>query len=302
MAGSGPKSSTPEDSGALRWVSIARGWGCGKGNGQENSGANCQDCKLRCLVSAEWLCVTKVNHIKILERCLSEDYPELPDDDNSAFVLLEAEFRAEYLEATDGDGGSWEFAAANYMNKTLAAAKALNLDALSYYELLDYRDSRFGERFFLFLRDVDSVLVQIRVHCSRRSKDNSVGLTAAQKAKIHTFIEKIRSEVEQSLAKIEKKEELLDILAKLAAAIDKQRTPLARFGDLARGLAGISRDVAEVGAEPWWKWAKLIFGQVDEAKGHDPRLPKPDEIKKIEPPRKELPKPSPSDLDDEIPF
>ena len=77
---------------------------------------------------------------------------------------------------------------------------------------------------------------------------------------------------------------------------------MARFGDLARGLAGISKDVAEEGAEPWWKWAKLIFGEVNEAKDAEPQLPKPNEVKRIEPPRKELPKPLDRNLDDEVPF
>lgn len=50
------------------------------------------------------------------------------------------------------------------------------------------------------------------------------------------------------------------------------------------------------------------MGLLDDAKEAEPKLPKPPEIKKIEPPRKELPKANVEDgnggkaFDDEIPF
>ncbi|MBP0481779.1 hypothetical protein [Sagittula salina] len=50
------------------------------------------------------------------------------------------------------------------------------------------------------------------------------------------------------------------------------------------------------------------MGLLDDAKEAEPKLPKPPEIKKIEPPRKELPRADGGygtggrDLDDEIPF
>lgn len=233
---------------------------------------------------------------------MTEDFPELPEDDLLAFMHLEAEFRKEYDGKVSDQDRNWAFDAADYMNKTLAAAKALGLGALSHHEVMHHDSRNFAENFWIFLRDVDNVLIQIRVQGSRRAKGNSVGLTEEQKTKIHALIEKIRQAVEKSSAEVAKKERLFNILANLAKEVSKPRTALARVGDLARGLAGISKDVAEEGAEPWWKWAKLIFGEVDEAKEKEPQLPKPEEIKRIEPPRKELPKPDSSSLDDEIPF
>ncbi|MDP3962241.1 MAG: hypothetical protein Q8Q26_19645 [Pseudorhodobacter sp.] len=130
----------------------------------------------------------------------------------------------------------------------------------------------------------------------------SVGLNAEQKTKIHTLIEKIRQEIESSSASVGKKEKLYTIIANLAKEVSRARTGLERFGDLARGLSGISKEVAQEGAEPWWKWFRAAMGIVDEAKETEPQLPKPPEVKRIEPPRKKLPKPGNSDFDDEIPF
>ncbi|MBR9893821.1 hypothetical protein GYB14_19170 [bacterium] len=231
-----------------------------------------------------------------------EEFAALPDDDQLAFLQLEAEFREEFENKTSDNSSNWQFEASDYMNKTLAAANALGLDQFSNYYALKYNDSDFGDEFWAFMRAVDTLKIQIRVQGARRQKGNSVGLTDEQKTKIHALIEKIRQAVTASTADVVKKERLYDILARLGKEVSKPRTAMARFGDLARGLAGISKDVAEEGAEPWWKWAKLIFGEVDEAKGRDPQLPKPEELKKIEPPRKELPKPKDEGADDELPF
>ena len=233
---------------------------------------------------------------------LIEQYPELPHDDYIAFMQLESEFRRELDERIENHSSNFEYCAADYMNKTLAAAKALDIDALNIYEVDTTNSKVFSDDFVVFQRDVDNIIVQMRVQYSRRSRKLSVGLTQVQKTKIHTLISKIRQEVDESTASVNKKEKLFGIIAKLSEEVDKPRTGFERFGDLARGLSGISKDVATEGAEPWWKWFKAAMGIVDEAKEAEPQLPKPKEIKRIEPPRKRLPKPTGSDPNDEIPF
>ena len=228
-------------------------------------------------------------------------YDELPDDDYAAFIHLEAEFRAEFESKISESNANFDYVAADYMNLTLAAAKALNIEALSLY-VVDQSRRDFFDHFAAFKRDVDNIIVQMRIHNSRRAKAMSVGLSAQQKVKIHAHIEKIRVEVENSAASIDKKEKLFKILASLAGEVSKARSGFERFGDLARGLAGISKDVEREGAQPWWKWFNLMLGVVDDAKEAEPQLPKPPATPKIEPPRKELPKPSSSEMDDEIPF
>lgn len=228
-------------------------------------------------------------------------YEELPDDNYAAFLQLESEFRAEF-NATSEDS-NWSYAAADYMNKTMHAAKALEVEALAHYQRPpSYKNPEFSEIFDAFLHDVDGVIVQIRITNARHRKGMSVGFSPEQKTKIHALIEKIRKEVDGSNSSASKKEKLFHILSALSKETSNPRTKFESFGDLARGLAGLSSDIAKEGAEPWWKWFKLAMGVVDEAKESEPLLPRPPEIKRIEPPRKELPKPERANVDDDIPF
>jgi hypothetical protein len=235
-------------------------------------------------------------------------YEDLPEDDHVAFLQLEREFRNELEAAREDQNSNWDYTTADYMNKTLAAANALGVDALSGFSVDTWDDNERSANFYDFLRAVDSVIIQIRIANSRTRNAMTVGLTEAQKAKIHHFIEKIRAEIEACTALDSKKEKLYDILAKLAQEVSKARTRYERFADLARSLAGLSADVEREGARPWWPWFEKIMGLLDDAKEAEPKLPKPPKIKKIEPPRKELPKPNGGDgndgrdADDDIPF
>lgn len=238
-------------------------------------------------------------------------YDDLSEDNFIAFMQLEREFRLHFETETE-QGNNWDWYAPDYMNKVLAAAKQFEIDALSNYAVpygskLDY------EIFSTFLRDVDHVIVQMRIMHSRRVGRLKVGLSQEQKTRLHGYVARMRREIEKSLASDQKKDAILDILTKLDAEISKDRTAYDRFADLARNLAGLSREVAEEGAEPWWKWFKLAAGVVDEAKDQEPKLPPTKDVKQISAPRKQLPKPSENsgygngggrrtDLDDEIPF
>lgn len=239
-------------------------------------------------------------------------YEELSGDDHVAFLQIEKEFRQQMENMQEDQNSNWSYLTADYMNKTLAAAMALNIDALTGFAVSTRDFDEHRENFDDFLRAVDSVIVQMRIINSRPRNAMTVGLTAAQKAKIHHLIEKIRTEVEGSTTPEDKKDKLFDILNNLAKEVSKNRTRYERFADLARSLAGLSGDVEREGARPWWPWFEKIMGLIDDAKEAEPQLPKPPEIKKIEPPRKELPKPSggygdrggygAKDPDDEIPF
>jgi hypothetical protein len=220
-----------------------------------------------------------------------DPYENLSEDDHVAFLQLEKEFRNELEMGQEEQNSHWSYITADYMNKTLAAADALGIDALSGFIVNTRDDDEHNANFNDFLRAVDNVIIQMRIGNSRARNLMSVGLTEAQKTKIHHFVEKIRGEVEASTAPDAKKEKLYDILAKLAQEVSKARTKYERFADLARSLAGLSADVEREGARPWWPWFEKIMGLLDDAKEAEPKLPKPPEIKKIEPPLKELPKP-----------
>ncbi len=234
-------------------------------------------------------------------------YEQISDDDHVAFLQLEREFRNELENRQEDQNSNWSYLSADYMNKVLAAAKALEIESLSGFAV-DTRDlNAHNANFDDFLRAVDSVIVQIRIEISRRQNAMIVGLTEVQKTKIRRFIKKIRDEVENSNAPPSKKESLFEILAKLSVEVSKDRTRFDRFADLARSLAGLSAVLEREGARPWWPWFEKIMGLIDDAKEAEPKLPKPIKIREIEPPRKELPgsfdgDESNSSDDDEIPF
>ncbi|MEH6521117.1 hypothetical protein [Sulfitobacter sp.] len=228
-------------------------------------------------------------------------YDDLPDNDQQAFMQLEEAFRNILERETEDQNSNFDYWAAQYMNKTIAAAKALNIDPVNEYAVDSYNTQNFSENYIRFRADVDNIVVQMQILTSRRKKSLSVGLSGEQKTKVLALVEKIRLAIENSTANQDKKDKIIKIISSLAQEISKDRTPLERFGDLARGLAGVSREVEEIGAEPWWKWYKAAMGVVDDAKESELQLPKPEQVKRIEPPRRELPKPK-RDLDDEIPF
>lgn len=236
-----------------------------------------------------------------------DPYEELSDDDHVAFLQLENQFRQEMEAALEERSANWVYVTARYMNKVLAAANTLKIDALSDYKVNTFDAQEHSDNFSVFQRSVDSMVVQIRISNSRDRNSMAVGLTQAQKSKIHHFIEKIRAEVDSSAAPDAKKDKIFDILSSLAQEVSKARTRFERFADLARSLAGLSGEIEREGARPWWPWFEKIMGLLDDAKEAEPKLPKPPEIKRIEPPLKKLPKPGQgygagSDLDDDIPF
>jgi hypothetical protein len=214
---------------------------------------------------------------------MNENFVDLPDDPLHAFIQLEEEFRQEFESEAEEKG--FDIATRNYISKLRAASRELDIDQLSGWSFPSRPDA---DEFYDFLSEIDGILVQSRIRASKRLRINSVGLEADQKAKIQAFIEKIREVVETSEASTSKKENVYKILSHLSLEVMQDRTSLARVGDLARGLSGISKSVATEGAEPWWKWMKALCGVVDDAKEKDPALPSSEELKKLEPPRKQI--------------
>lgn len=235
-----------------------------------------------------------------------DHFEDLPENDDLAFLALEREFRTKYEMETSENNNGWEYSARDYVNKTQATAVALSIGGLSPSITPKLKSENFHDEFWAFIREVDGVIIHIKISNSKRRRPMSVGLSAEQKAKLIGYIEKIRREVEKSDAVVGKKERIFEILGTLLVEIGKDRTRLEGFVDLSRTLAGVSKNFAEEGLEPWWKWVKAAFGIVDEAKQAEPMLPKPEEQKRIEAPRKELTKSSESRSDqtddDEIPF
>lgn len=236
-------------------------------------------------------------------------YDDLPEDHEKAFVYLEKQFRAQLDESLrENDQGNYDaYCKRKYMSAVIAAAKSLDIPGIADYTA-PYDDRGVWAAFEGFETDVMNLTIQIEINHARRRKKYSVAFDTAAKQKVRHYIEQIRTAVEQSDLPQNKREAIFKKLSELTLEIDRDRTRFEVVADAIRSVARLSGDVEREGAEPWWKWVKLIFGEIEDAKDKEPQtsLPAPGERKQLEPPRKQLPapkeKPASRELDDEIPF
>jgi hypothetical protein len=236
-------------------------------------------------------------------------YDDLPDEEELAFATLEAHYKESLESDIQGSdqGNAIAYFKRRYCNQVIAAARSLSIDHIRDYTL-PTGDEEIWSFYDTFEADVMNVIIQIRINHARRRKMYSVTFDSAAKQKVRHYIEQIRTTVEQSDLPQNKRDAIFKKLAELTLEIDRDRTRFEVVADALRGIARLSGDVEREGAEPWWKWVKLIFGEIDDAKDKEPAtsLPAPKERKRLEAPRKQLPspneKPKGRELDDEVPF
>jgi hypothetical protein len=243
------------------------------------------------------------------ERMSESIYDDLPEDHEMAFVYLEKQYRAQLDESLkDNDQSSFDaYCKRKYMSAVVAAAAALDIPSFNGYPV-PTDDKVTWDMFRDFETDLMNLTIQIEIHHARRRKKYSVAFDGAAKQKIRHYIEQIRLAVEQSDLSPDKCDAIFKKLSELTLEVDRNRTRFEVIADAARSVARLSGDIEREGAQPWWKWFKLIFGEVDDAKEKEPQtsLPAPDERKRLEPPPRRVPPPKDKDfgqtLDDEIPF
>ena len=233
-------------------------------------------------------------------------YDDLPDDHEKAFVYLEKKFRAQLEKSLENnDQSSFDaYSKRRYMSSVIAAATSLGIPGIKDHTI-SYDDRGIWDAFDIFENDVVNISIQIEINHARRKKKYSVALDSVTKQKIRHYIEQIRTAVDASDLSQDKRDAIFKKLNELMLEIDRDRTRFEVVADGIRRIARLSGDVEREGAEPWWKWVKLIFGEIDDAKEKEPSatLPAPAERKQLEAPKKQLPSPkSDGDLDDKIPF
>jgi hypothetical protein len=241
-----------------------------------------------------------------------DELSELPVDPELAFVQLEKILRerVQEMETREADSqGAFDADSyrLEYMNKVHAAAAAFSIEVLATLEVPKSDQNSIAREYRQFVRDVDHVTIQIRIHSARSNRQGSVGLDDTTRAKIHHFIKQIREAIGQSELPDDKRDALYDKLNKFAAEVDKARTALQ---------AGMAVYIAVCDAigqgfqklEPARKWIDSIgalLGQAKEGEDRaDHRLPPPPERKRLEPPpTKQVSTSSrPRPVDDDIPF
>ncbi|MEO6608198.1 MAG: hypothetical protein ABIN69_06985 [Aestuariivirga sp.] len=235
-----------------------------------------------------------------------EVYETLPDDPGLAFVKLEKLYRHKFDEATRDlqESSVYEFHEMTYLNEVIAAAKSLDIPGIQDYEL-PQSNKQLYDFARMVRRDVESLVVQIRISNSQSVNRYSVALSATEKAKARHYIDQLDLLVDASECSVEKKEKLKKRLNDLRGEFEQDRTKFDRVTDRIRSIARLSGEFEREGAEPWWKWIKALLITIDDAKESEPRQSLPPNVgqRKIEAPRKQLPKPDfTRDLDDEVPF
>jgi hypothetical protein len=258
-------------------------------------------------------CAALFNHFaeRGIGMISEEDFAAAVADQNPAmaFVRLERRFRTVLqtnLENSQSSGASNSYII-EYMNHTVATAKALELEQFAEWPLPNEDDRDIGADYRRFTTTIDHYAVQIQIANVRNPPTDSVGLELSEKRIIRHYVEQIKAVIESSQAVITKRERLLDALNAFLAEVDQPRTPLKRFSDVVTTLAHLGGDAADA-LEPAWKWVKLIGGVLGARQESEQlRLPKPTPQKKLEGPKRKLPAPSASpkkkdDFDEEIPF
>jgi hypothetical protein len=239
-----------------------------------------------------------------------DEYPDLAEDPDVAFRQIEKKFRAEldeHLERSDGHNS--DIFMLSYINRTVAAAKTLEIEPIKDCEVPSPRNNVW-EEYQEFRTVIEHYLVQVQILHSRRVRGYSVRLDASTKSKIRHYLEKIREIVDRLGVPLPKREALTAKITALTDEVDRDRTRLDAYAGLALEMAATGGEVAHR-LNPARKFLDNIAGLLGYAKQAEdarPSLPAPHERKRLTPPQKErLPAPpeqprQPDLLDDDIPF
>jgi hypothetical protein len=238
-----------------------------------------------------------------------DEYPDLAEDPDLAFRQLERKFRREMTEALknldENESGNLHYL--SYINRTVAAAKTLGIEAFKEWEIPSHQRGSLWDEYQEFNTAVEHYVVQLQIMGSRRVRGYSVQLDAATKSKIRHYLEKIREIVDRLEVPLPKKEALTAKITALSDEVDRDRTRFDAYAGLALEVAATGGEIAQK-LNPLRRFLDSIAGLLGYAKQAEdarPTLPAPHERKRLTPPRKErLPPSQPRlpDLDDDIPF
>jgi hypothetical protein len=230
------------------------------------------------------------------------------NDPELAFVHLESEYRDVFnkkLEDSD-NSNSYDAYVIEYMNHTIAAARALELHILDQWTIPSHSSHGLHDLFRDFTTAVDHFKVQVQIDHARSHNRFSVVLDTTEKDKLRNYVAQIKRVIGDSSLPLPKKERLYDKINNFLAEVDRDRTPYEQFADLVINLAHLGGEAAQE-LEPARKLINSIarlLGRNKQFEDSEPRLPPAPKPRQIPSPPKGLPPPQKKrgDMDDEIPF
>jgi hypothetical protein len=201
------------------------------------------------------------------------------NDPELAFIRLESKYRDvlnKKLEDSD-NSNVYEAYVIEYMNHTIAAARALGLDLLDQWTVPAHsaRGLSIHDYFKDFTTAVDHFKVQVQIDHARSYNRFSVALDTAEKDKLRNYVAEIKKVIEQSSLAQPKKERLYDKINNFLAEVDRDRTPYEQFADLVINLAHLGGEAAQE-LEPARKLINSIarlLGRNKEFEDSAPTLP-----------------------------
>ena len=191
----------------------------------------------------------------------------------------------------------------DYIDGVFAASEELDLSLFEGRRWPETEDQVFAD-FRIIRRIAYRYVSRIKLRQAANEVKNSVLLSVNEKVRIRHLVDQIKSVLDSSNLRIEKKEAINKIISELLYEVEKDRTRLDVVAGTTSRLARISADFEREGAEPWWKWFKPIFeilGAAKEREEGSTGLPAPETPKRIEGPKNRLPAPD-NVKDDDIPF
>jgi hypothetical protein len=226
------------------------------------------------------------------------DFSDLPDDPELAFVTLVSKFdeAREAKIASSDERSDTSIFLLDYMNNVVGVANALHLDLYDDWEMPE-SDRAVYELYREFSLRTKRYVLEVQLRHARIGKHYSVGLNAGTKARIRKLVEQIKEQLEKSDLEERKRNVLFGKLNKFLEEVDRERTRYDAAMDMTLEIVG----AIDKASSPIIALLDSVTRLLAQAKSAEPlELPPPKDRRKIEGPRKQLPKPK--TMDDDIPF
>jgi len=236
-----------------------------------------------------------------------QDYDDLPEDDDEAFVRLEGLSRDRLHQAdTDEHNNLTYQAAMRYMNEIAALADQFEISGITYNEECSDFHSEYGR----FTRAVEYRVAQIRVQKARRARRNSVAISGSGRERIQHYLERVKAEIAGAEIPDKRKRELLGKIADFEAELSKKRFDLAKAMAVVALIAATAHDLTGILVESpkiMHSISEIIGAEKIDDEERAKLLPQREPFKAIpdfrpKPPARNGTPAFGDDLDDDVPF
>lgn len=232
-----------------------------------------------------------------------DEMEALPEDPELAFVAFEQILRQRVADAIEArENSRIDDLCIDYISRVLAAKKAFGLDVLNDWQVPTL-EGNVWQSYTTFKSDVDHYTTEIRLRRARRAREFSVAFDAAAKERLRHLLEEMLKIVDRLEVDTARKEALYARIDALAKEVNRDRTRFEAYAALV--ITACERGDEAVGKlRHLRRFIELIGNTFGKAKRQEDdaskRLPPRQEPKKIDPPRKALPKAR--QAADDIPF